>query len=244
MIYHAVFKLICLIGLALILTACKSSGGVTSTDPAANIDPAAAANAKVVPMVKGLPPDPGPAAVPRIGIGDLLQVGVFMAPDLSIKQRVTNTGDIFMPLVGAIQVKGLTQEEAQQLITTKLAKDYLQNPVVNVFVEESATQNVTVAGEVAQPGVFPIKGQMTLLQALALARGVKGTAEDEVVIFRSLNQDKITAYVVDVGQIQDGNIGNPTLIGGDTVHVARSGTTVFFDKVLGFVRFGAIPLGG
>ena len=79
---------------------------------------------------------------------------------------------------------------------------------------------------------------------LALARGVKGTAEDEVVIFRSLNQDKITAYVVDVGQIQDGNIGNPTLIGGDTVHVARSGTTVFFDKVLGFVRFGAIPLGG
>ncbi len=244
MIYHAVFKLICLIGLALILTACKSSGGVTSTDPAANIDPAAAANAKVVPMVKGLPPDPGPAAVPRIGIGDLLQVSVFMAPDLSIKQRVTNTGDIFMPLVGAIQVNGLTQEEAQQLITKKLAQDYLQNPVVNVFVEESATQNVTVAGEVAQPGVFPIKGQMTLLQALALARGVKGTAEDEVVIFRSLNQDKITAYVVDVEQIQDGQIGNPVLIGGDTVHVARSGTTVFFDKVLGFVRFGAIPLGG
>ena len=44
--------------------------------------------------------------------------------------------------------------------------------------------------------------------------------------------------------IQEGEIGNPVLIGGDTVHVARSGTTVFFDKVLGFVQFSAIPLGG
>lgn len=200
MSYHAVSKLIFLIGLMLIMTACNPTGGVTSTEPNADIDPAVAANAKIVPMVKGLPPDPGPTAVPRIGIGDLLQVGVFMAPELSIKQRVTNTGDIFMPLIGAIQVKGLTQEEAQQLITGKLAKDYLQNPVVNVFVEESATQNITVAGEVAQPGVFPIKGQMTLLQALALARQAgrqkRRDREDEVVIFRSLNQDKITAYVV------------------------------------------------
>lgn len=240
----AAINSLCIIGLALVLAACKSTGGVSSTDPDANLDPAAAADAKVVPMVKGLPPDPGPAAIPRIGIGDLLQVSVFMADELSIKQRVTNTGDIFMPLVGAIQVNGLTQEEAQKLITAKLAKDHLQNPVVNVFVEESATQNVTVAGEVAQPGVYPIKGQMTLLQALAQARGVKGTAEDEIVIFRSLNQDKITAYVIDVEQIQEGEIGNPVLIGGDTVHVARSGTTVFFDKVLGFVQFSAIPLGG
>lgn len=206
-------------------------------------DPQAAANARVVPVVKGLPPEPGAAAIPRIGVGDLIQITVFMAPELSVKRRVTASGDIFMPLVGAIQVQGLTQEDAQQLITRKLARDYLQNPIVNVFVEESATQNVVVNGEVEAAGEFPIYGQMTLMQAIALARGAMRTAKNDVIIFRSLNQDQVTAYIVDLEQIQDGTLNDPPLVGGDIVHVVRSGTTVLFDRILGFVRFGAIPIG-
>jgi len=252
--------------LALVLNACASSGGHTSatstntpytgsspdllsdaggtySTPEGNPAQGPAGPAKVIPMVKGLPPAPGPAAIPRIGVGDLLQIDIFMAEELAIKQRVTASGDVFLPLVGAVQVKGLTQEEAQQLITRRLASKYLQNPIVNVFVEQSASQSVTVAGEVGQPGIYPIKGRMSLLQALALARGAKRTAQEEAVIFRRLNQDQVTAYLVDLEEIQDGNIGNPILIGGDIVHVARSGTTEFFDRVLGKVIFGEIPFG-
>lgn len=252
--------------LALVLNACASSGGHTSatgtntpytrsssdllsdasgTNSAPDGSPAQGPSgpAKVIPMVKGLPPDPGPAAIPRIGVGDLLQIDIFMAEELAIKQRVTASGDVFLPLVGAVQVKGLTQDEAQQLITRKLGSKYLQNPVVNVFVEQSASQSVTVAGEVGQPGIYPIKGRMSLLQALAVARGAKRTAEEEAIIFRRLNQDQVTAYIVDLEEIQDGNLGNPVLIGGDTVYVAKSGTTEFFDRVLGKVVFGEIPVG-
>jgi len=172
----------------------------------------------------------------------LLQIAVFQAPELATKERVMASGEIFLPLIGAVKVAGLTQEEAEQLITRKLAESYLQNPQVNLFVEESATQKITVMGDVGAPGVFPLKGQMTLLEAIALARGTRDTAEDEVVIFRGAGTTDMKAYVVDIDEIQTGRLTNPLLVGGDTVHVAQSGTRVFFDKFLGYVRLGAIPI--
>ncbi len=216
----------------LVVQGCKSSGGATSIGDDASSG-AATASAKVVPTVQGLPPDPGPAAIPRISEGDLLQLQVFQAPEMSTKERVMASGEIFLPLIGAVKVAGLTQEEAEQLITRKLSENYLQNPQVNLFVEESASLKVTVVGDVGAPGVFPLKGQMTLLEAIALARGVKGTAKDEVVLFRKTEPAGIKAYIIDLGQIEEGSLGNPQLIGGDTVHVVQSGTMVFFDKIFG-----------
>lgn len=220
------------VAMLLVIQGCKSSGGVSA---GAEDSPSGAATsgAKVVPTVKGLPPDPGPAATPRISEGDLLQIQVFQAPEMSSKERVQSNGDIVLPLIGAVKVAGLTQEEAEQLITRKLSQDYLQNPQVNLFVEESASLKVTVVGEVGAPGVFPLKGQMTLLEAIALARGVKSTAKDEVVLFRKTEPAGIKAYLIDLDQIEEGSIGNPPLIGGDTVHVVQSGTMVFFDRIFG-----------
>jgi polysaccharide export outer membrane protein len=212
---------------------CKSSGGVTGMVDEGSSPGASTGSAKVVPTVQGLPPDPGPAAIPRISEGDLLQLEVFQAPEMSTKERVMASGEIFLPLVGAVKVAGLTQEEAEQLITRKLSENYLQNPQVNLFVEESASLKVTVVGEVGAPGVFPLKGQMTLLEAIALARGVKGTAKDEVVLFRKTGPAGIKAYIIDIGEIEEGSLANPPLIGGDTVHVVQSGTMVFFDRIFG-----------
>ncbi len=217
----------------LVIQGCKSSGGVTGMAAEGSSPGASTASAKVVPTVQGLPPDPGSAAIPRITEGDLLQLEVFQAPEMSTKERVMASGEIFLPLIGAVKVAGLTQEEAEQLITRKLSENYLQNPQVNLFVEESASQKVTVAGDVNAPGVFPLKGQMTLMEAIALARGVKGTAKDEVFLFRKIGPEGIRAYIIDIGEIEDGSLGNPPLIGGDTVQVAQSGTMVFFDRLFG-----------
>ena len=179
---HARTRLAALTALLIVLQGCKSSGGVTGlTDEAPT--PASTSDARTVPTVKGIPPDPGPAAIPRISEGDLLQLEVFQAPEMSTKERVMASGEIFLPLIGAIKVAGLTQEEAEQLITRKLSENYLQNPQVNIFVEESASQKITVVGDLNQPGVFPLKGSMTLMEAIAQARGVKNTAKDEAVIF-------------------------------------------------------------
>ena len=152
------------------------------------------------------------------------------------------SGEIFLPLIGAVKVAGLTQEEAEQLITLKLSENYLQNPQVNLFVEESASQKVTVVGDVGAPGVFPIKGQMTLMEAIALARGVTKTAKDEVVLFRKSEPNGLTAYVIDIEEIQDGELPNPPLVGGDTIHVAVSGTQVFFDRIFGKLAVAPVPL--
>lgn len=226
----------------LLLQGCVSTGAVvTEADSAA--PGASAASAKVVPAIMGPPPALGPAETMRIGPGDLLQLQVFQAPEMSSKERVMTNGQIFLPLIGAVEVAGLTAEEAEQLIARKLGANYLQNPQVNLFVEESASQKVTVLGDVGAPGVFPLKGQMTLMEAIALARGTKNTAKDDVVIFRGAGTQHVKAYVVDLEEVQAGTISNPMLAGGDTIHVAQSGTAVFFDKLLGYVRLGAIPVG-
>lgn len=226
----------------LLLQGCVSTGAVvTETDAAA--PGTSAANATVVPTIMGPPPALGPAEAMRISPGDLIQLQVFQAPEMSSKERVMTNGQIFLPLIGAVKVAGLTTEEAEQLIARKLGENYLQNPQVNLFVEESASQKVTVLGDVGAPGVFPLKGQMSLMEAIALARGTKSTAKDDVVIFRGAGTQNVKAYVVDLEAVQAGTIANPLLAGGDTIHVAQSGTAVFFDKLLGYVRLGAIPVG-
>jgi len=225
-----------------LLQGCGSSGAmVTGADEVAA--GTSVSSAKVVPAIKGPPPALGSAEAMRLGPGDLLQFEVFQAPEMSSKERVMTNGQIFLPLIGAVEVAGLTAEEAEQLIARKLGENYLQNPQVNLFVEESASQKVTVLGDVGAPGVFPLKGQMTLMEAIALARGTKNTAKDDVVIFRGAGTQNVKAYVVDLEEVQAGTITNPMLAGGDTIHVAQSGTAVFFDKLLGYVRIGAIPVG-
>ncbi len=237
---HALVRLAALTALLIVLQGCKSSGGVTGlTDEAPT--PASTSDARTVPTVKGIPPDPGPAAIPRISEGDLLQLEVFQAPEMSTKERVMASGEIFLPLIGAIKVAGLTQEEAEQLITRKLSENYLQNPQVNIFVEESASQKITVVGDLNQPGVFPLKGSMTLMEAIAQARGVKNTAKDEAVIFRKTEREGIRGYIIDLDAVQDGTTPDPLLVGGDTIHVAQSGTLVFFDRLFG--KLSIAPIG-
>ncbi len=237
---HALIRLAALTALLIALQGCKSSGGVT--DPADEAPtPASTGDARTVPTVKGIPPDPGPAAIPRISEGDLLQLEVFQAPEMSTKERVMASGEIFLPLIGAIKVAGLTQEEAEQLITRKLSENYLQNPQVNIFVEESASQKITVVGDLNQPGVFPLKGSMTLMEAIAQARGVKNTAKDEAVIFRKTEREGIRGYIIDLDAVQDGTTPDPLLVGGDTIHVAQSGTLVFFDRLFG--KLSIAPIG-
>ena len=112
----------------------------------------------MVPAVVGLPPDPGDSATYRIGPHDLLKIEVFEVEELSSEERVSEDGVVVMPLVGSVPVGGLTPREAEQRIADILGRSYLQDPQVNIFVTEYASQDVTVAGAVSSLGVFPIKG--------------------------------------------------------------------------------------
>jgi polysaccharide export outer membrane protein len=170
----------------------------------------------------------------RIGTQDLLEVQVLGIQDLRREARVNAKGLIGLPLIGAVRVAGLTSAEAETLIAGLYSKNYLQNPEVSVFVKEFTRQNVTIDGAVAKPGVYPLKGQTTLLQALASAGG-QGSLTDmsDVVLFR-MEENERRAIKFDVTKIRSAEAPDPVLQPGDLIVVNRSPARVAIrDSLLG-----------
>jgi polysaccharide export outer membrane protein len=108
----------------------------------------------------------------RIGSGDKLRIDVFKETELSHDLQVRPDGRITIPLVGDLTAAGQTPMQLQKRLAESL-KEYVANPVVTVMVTEVADRVVYVMGEVSQPGAVPLRGPMTVLQALAVAGGFK-----------------------------------------------------------------------
>jgi polysaccharide export outer membrane protein len=161
--------------LALLLAPASGQAPPAETPPAA--PPAAAPGAPVA--------VPAPTGDYEVGPGDVLEVNVFGNEDLSRIPTVQTNGAVSLPLLGEVQVAGLTVAEVQRKITNLLAKDYLVNPQVEVKVREYQSQYVSVVGEVNSPGRKPIRGRMRLIDALLESGGFKATASAEVMITRT-----------------------------------------------------------
>jgi polysaccharide export outer membrane protein len=112
------------------------------------------------------------AADYRLTPGDKLRVEVYKDAQLSQSLQVRPDGKITLPLVGDIVATDLTPIELRDRISASL-KEYVTNPVVTVIVVEASPALVYVMGEVAQPGSIPMRGSMTVLQALAMAGGFR-----------------------------------------------------------------------
>jgi len=138
------------------------------------------------------PADPvAPAAVPaptgdyEVGPGDVIEVVVYGNDDLSRIPTVQTNGSISLPLLGEVQVAGLTIAEVQRKITNLLEKDYLVKPQVEVKVKDYNSQYVSVVGEVNSPGRKPLRGRTRLIDLLSEGGGFKPTASGEVMITRT-----------------------------------------------------------
>lgn len=176
-------------------------------------------------------PDAGTtAAAYRIGALDVLKVTVFQEEDLSFDTLpVDASGNVSLPLIGTVRAEGTTAAELSSEIAAKLGAKYLVNPQVSVTVASSVSQNVTVEGNVGQPGVYAINGRSTLLQALAQAQSPTDVAKlDQVVIFRNINGRRAGA-VFDVKAIREGRAADPEVLGGDVIVVG-------FDALKGVFR--------
>jgi polysaccharide export outer membrane protein len=125
----------------------------------------------------------GEQAEYRIGAHDLLEINVFEAPDLNRSLRVSASGEISMPLLGAIQSTGLTARELEGVIEIKL-RQYMKDPHVGVFVTTVESHPVSVVGAVKKPGVFQIRGTKTVLEMLSMAEGLADDAGDQVLVMR------------------------------------------------------------
>jgi polysaccharide export outer membrane protein len=112
-----------------------------------------------------------------VGAGDKLRIEVYKDPQLSQSLQVRPDGKITLPLVGDLNAVGQTPMELRDVITASL-KEYMTNPVVTVIVVEASAATAYVVGEVNEPGAVTLQGgQLTVLQALALAGGLKDFAD-------------------------------------------------------------------
>lgn len=156
--------------------------------------------------------------------GDLLEISVFQVPDLTREVQVDESGSISLPLIGDIKAGGMTTRSLQAEITKRLKAKYMQSPQVSVFLKSSAGQQVTVDGAVKTPGVFPIEGRMTLVQALARSGGLTPVGDPSaVLVFRHANGRQMAAKF-NVDDIEAGKAADPNLDAGDMVVVDTSGT--------------------
>jgi polysaccharide export outer membrane protein len=167
----------------------------------------------------------------KIGPLDVLEVTVFKVPDLSKAMQVSEAGTINFPLVGEVPAAGRTPREVEQSLTRTLGSRYLQNPQVSVFVKEYNSQRVTIEGAVKKPGVYPIQGGMSLLQAVAIAQGLEQTADDTVVVFREINGRRAAARFI-VSEVRTGNAADPQLQSGDVVVAGTSAFKEGFNQLL------------
>jgi polysaccharide export outer membrane protein len=122
----------------------------------------------------------------RIGAEDLIEVTVFEAPEMNRQLRVSASGEISLPLLGAVRAAGLTPRELETVLEELLRRKYLKEPHVGVFVREMQSHAVSVVGAVEKPGVYHIRGSKPLLEVLAMAEGLAADAGDTIRITRGV----------------------------------------------------------
>lgn len=161
-------------------------------------------------------------SVPTIGIGDLLDIVVSDAPELTVRVRVSESGIVSLPLVGDVRVAGLTVKQAQESLARLLvAGDLVRHPLVSILVEQFATQGTKILGEVAQPGVYPLLGPHRLLDSISAAGGLSPKAGHSVTILREGSESKQIKIELpsDLKTLED----NVVIYPGDTVIVSKAG---------------------
>ncbi|HEX6785428.1 MAG TPA: polysaccharide biosynthesis/export family protein [Sphingomicrobium sp.] len=158
----------------------------------------------------------------KIAPMDKLSIKVFKMQDLSGDYDVDLAGNISLPLVGEVKAANLTTAQLDSELTQKLGAKYLEHPDVSVAIKASTAHVVTVDGAVKEGGAFPVGGPITLIQAVAMA---KGTTEDanarRVAVFRTIGGQR-QAAAFDLTAIRRGQSADPQIYPGDIVVVDGS----------------------
>ena len=156
---------------------------------------------------------------------DLIKITVFQEDDMTTETRISKSGYITLPLLGAIELSGKSVSEATNEIRTKLDKDYIINPHVTLTVMQYAEQWVTVLGEVQKPGQveIPPEGGLDLLGAIALAGGYTRVADPgNVIVRRVINGHDVVARVDARRLARDTNVPEFMVQPGDRISVGES----------------------
>lgn len=179
----------------------------------------------------------------HIGPFDKLRIDVFGVEDLSKQEVQTDaSGRISFPLVGVVEAAGKTPGELADTLEERLRGRFINDPQVTVNLMETVSQVITVDGEVKEPGLYPVVGRMTLMRAVATAKGVTEFARlRKVAVFRKVNGQDMAA-IYDLRAIRDGAYPDPEVFASDVVIVGDSQLRRIFKDILNAAPLITAPL--
>jgi polysaccharide biosynthesis/export protein len=168
-----------------------------------------------------------------IGPFDKLVIDVFGIEELSQKEVQTDaSGRISFPLAGIVEAAGKTPGELEDVLEQRLRAAFVRDPQVTINLKETVSQVVTVDGEVREPGLYPVVGRMTLMRAIATAKGAaEFAALSNVAVFRTVDGQKMAA-LYNLKAIRNGAYPDPEIFANDVVVVGDSQARRIFKDVL------------
>jgi polysaccharide biosynthesis/export protein len=178
-----------------------------------------------------------------IGPFDKLTIDVFGIEELSAREVQTDaSGRISFPLAGIVEAAGRTPAEIEDELEGRLRARYIRDPQVTVNLKETVSQVITVDGQVREPGLYPVIGKMTLMRAVATAKGASEFAKlDDVVLFRTVKGQDFAA-VYNLEAIRRGNYEDPEVFANDVVVVGDSKARRMFKDALQIAPLFTAPL--
>src|SRR5262245_11834877 len=160
----------------------------------------------------------------KLGIGDAIRVTVFQQPDMTTEARISEKGTVSLPLIGEQKIAGKPSPEAGKQVAGEL-KDgkYLKDPQVRVALVTLRSRQISVLGQVARPGLYPLDDASAgITQVLAAAGGVLPTGADSATLLRDGKQQPIDVKGKDAAfQLQPG----------DTVYIERAPVFYIYGEV-------------
>ncbi len=159
----------------------------------------------------------------KLGPGDLIEISVFGVPDLATKTRVSSAGDVYLPLIDYVHVADLTTDEAQELVEIRLEDGgFVRSPHVSIYVDESASQAITMVGELTHPGTYPAIGDRKLYDMISIAGGLTDRAGGSVTIIHRGDPDHKIELQLPRNLAEDTS-HNVDVEPGDTIVVSQAG---------------------
>jgi polysaccharide biosynthesis/export protein len=169
-----------------------------------------------------------------IGPGDLLDLSVFDVPELVLKVRVDINGCVSLAFLGDLKLAGMTVGNAQRLIARELvARQLVKDPQVSIFIEEFATQGITVYGEVNAPGIYPLMGPHHLYDVISAAGGLTLKSGRTVTILHAGQSDhpEVVALANINATENPMEHANVPIYPGDTIVVSKAGMVYVLGEV-------------
>jgi len=161
-----------------------------------------------------------------VGEGDVLKIVVYENDDLTTTVRISGENVIVLPLIGRVDVKGLSISQVADRIKALLADGYLVDPHVSIFIQEFRSRNVTVLGEIRNPGLYELREKTTLLELLSKAGGVNKNAGRQAIIKRRQHPDKNTVEIIriDLQRLleQGDTTVNVPVMDQDSIYITKS----------------------